>query len=432
MDVRAALRPLALAMQAVGNIGSQLLVGSGGVNQGAMDLARRRVEQAAIDAGGATAWDYWPYISEPEARAIVPLTAGLRLLAGVVMQMPLKQYRGEAEVIPAASVVSNPAPANGGTQASYVEAYINDVALYGNHVAIIGPPDSTAWPTSILPVDVTQVTTARDEEGRTIFGYAGTDVYLTSADVVHVALDRRSGEIAGRGLIPTFAAALQATVSAEEYAARYFDESAIPTGVITDNRPDLTQDQANELKLAWLNTVGGRRRTPIVLPNTTAFSPLVTDADKSQLVQARQWNAQTVAMAMGIPPFLLGVATDPHTYTNAQNEFDRLLKTSLMRMLVPLEQQFDLQLVPRGNSVKFDAAQLLRPDMAARVNMAIAAFNAHLLTEQEARQLMGYTGEGGPGLGPAAQQAPNPTVKPQLALVPGEASSPQTGGKANA
>src|SRR5262252_4967154 len=136
MDVRAALRPLALAMQAVGNIGSQLLVGSGGVNQGAMDLARRRVEQAAIDAGGATAWDYWPYISEPEARAIVPLTAGLRLLAGVVMQMPLKQYRGEAEVIPAASVVSNPAPANGGTQASYVEAYINDVALYGNHVAI--------------------------------------------------------------------------------------------------------------------------------------------------------------------------------------------------------------------------------------------------------------------------------------------------------
>ena len=435
MDARAALRPLALAMQAIGQVGQQLLVGSQtagvGGNQGAMDLLRRRLEQQAIESGTGMA-GYWPWITEQEARGIIPLTAGLRLLAGVVMQMPLKQYRGEAEVIPAANVVSNPAPANGGTQASWAEGYINDVCLYGNHVAIIGEPDSSAWPASILPVDVTQVEVARDDNGRTIFGYAGTDVYLTTADVVHVALDRRSGEIAGRGLIPTFAAALQASISAEEYAARYFAESAIPTGIITDNRPDLTQVQADELKLAWISTVGGRRRTPIVLPNTTAFTPLVTDADKSQLVQARQWNAQTIAMALGIPPFLLGVATDPHTYTNAQNEFDRLLKTTLMRLLVPMEQQFDLQLVPRGNSVKFDATQLLRPDLASRVNMAIQAFAAHLITEQEARQLMGYPGEGGPGLGPAQQQAPTPTVKPQLALVPGEASSPQTGGKANA
>lgn len=416
-------------MQAIGTMGQQLLVGSSaaGGQSGAMELVRRTMEQQALDTG---TWSgYWPWISEPEARAIIPLTAGLRLLSGVVMQMPLKQYRGEVEVIPAASVVGNPAPANGGTQASYVDGYINDVCLYGNHVAIIGEPDSTAWPMSILPVDVTQVQVARDTTGRTIFGYADTGVYLTTADVVHVALDRRSGEIAGRGVIPTFAAALQATSSAEEYAARYFSESAIPTGVITDNRPDLTQDQANDLKAAWLSTVGGRRRTPIVLPNTTEFQPLVTDADKSQLVQARQWNFQTMAMALGIPPFLLGVATDPHTYTNAQNEFDRLLKTALMRLLVPLEQQFDLQLIPRGNAVKFDATQLLRPDMASRVSMAIAGFGAHLLTEQEARQLMGYPGDGGPGTGPASQQ-PETAIKPQLALLP--ASSPQTGAAANA
>jgi HK97 family phage portal protein len=415
----------AIGQAAGGLIGGAALAG----NTGAMDLVRRTYEQAAIDNG--TAWSgYWPWISEPEARAIIPLTSGLRLLAGVVMQMPLRQYRGEDQVIPPATVVANPAPANAGTLATYVEGYINDVCLYGNHVAIIGEPDSTGWPTWILPVDVTQVAAARDEGGRIIYSYAGTDAYLTTAEIVHVALDRRSGEINGRGLIPTFASGLRAVVSAEEYAGRYFDESAIPTGVITDARPDLTQDQATDLKTAWLSTVGGRRRTPIVLPSTTTFQPLVTDADSSQLVQARQWNAQTVAMALGIPPFLMGVATDPHTYTNAQNEFDRLLKTSVLRLLVPLEQQFSLQLLPRGNEARFDPTMLLRPDMAARVNMAIAGFNAHLFTEGEARQLMGYPSDGGPGTGPASQQLPSPQLKPQLALVPGEASSPQTGANA--
>ena len=215
------------------------------------------------------------------------------------------------------------------------------------------------------------------------------------------------------------AAALQATSAAEEFAGRYFDESAIPTGVITDGRPDLTQDQANELKQAWLATVGGRRRTPIVLPQTTTFTPLVSDADNAQLVQARQWNAQTVAMALGIPPFMLGIETQRHTYTNAENEFGRFIRTTIMRLLVPWEQMASLVLVPRGNTAVFDTRELLRPEMATRFAMAVQGFAAHLLTEGEARELMGYPADGGPGLGPADPvAAPEPAQAPTLALVP--------------
>ena len=388
-------------------------------------MARISQQEAITNAGGwppAGSMYGLPWISEWRARGIVPLTAGMRLISGVVMQMPLRQFRADLEIDPPAPVVANPASADSGTLASYIDGYISDICLYGNHLAILGDPDSTGWPASILPVDVTKLSVARQEgTGQLLYHYAGTDedAVLTSSEVMHIALDRRSGELVGRGLIPTMAAALQATSAAEEYAGRYFDESAIPTGVINDARPDLTQAQATELKSQWMHTVGGRARTPIVLPQTTTFTPLVSDAENAQLVQARQWNAQTVAMALGIPPFMLGIETQRHTYTNAENEFGRFIRTTIMRLLVPWEQMASLVLLPRGNTAVFDTRELLRPEMATRFAMAVQGFAAHLLTEGEARELMGYPADGGPGIGPADPvAAPEPAQAPTLALVP--------------
>jgi HK97 family phage portal protein len=198
-------------------------------------------------------------------------------------------------------------------------------------------------------------------------------------------------------MIPTMAAALRATVEAEEYAGRYFSESAIPTGVITDSRPDLSQDQANDLKAAWQRTVGGRRRVPIVLPASTTFTALVSDADKAQLVEARQWNAQTVAMALNIPPFLLGVGAVPHVYTNAENEFGRLIRTTINRLIVPLQQAISLQCLPGGNEAVFDPRPLLRPEASVRATMSVQLYAAKIITQEEARDLAGFPAEGGPG-----------------------------------
>ena len=73
-------------------------------------------------------------------------------------------------------MVANPAPADSGTLASYIDAYISDIGLYGNHLAILGDPDSTGWPASILPVDVTKLSVARDERtSQLLYHYADTE-----------------------------------------------------------------------------------------------------------------------------------------------------------------------------------------------------------------------------------------------------------------
>jgi len=367
--------------------------------EGFLDLWRRAAEQSAIDAaggyyGGPGAWT--PYVSEWQARGVPALTAGMRLISGIVMQLPLRQKRGDVILDPPAAVIRNPAPGPNRTVADYVDEYVSDVLMYGNHVSLLGPPDSTGWPAFLVPVDVTQVSVARDPvTWAPIYALEGLEEFIPADRVFHVGIDKRSGELRGRGLLPTMAGAIGAALAADAYAGRYFTESAVPSGVITDTRPNLTQAQADELKAKWLAAVSGTR-APVVIPGSTTFTPLATDADKAQLVQARQWDAQTVAMALGIPPFLLGIETQRHTYTNAETEFGRFVATTIMRLLVPLEQQLTAQCLPAGNTAEFWTGALLRADTATRAQAAAGLYGAEIITLEEARELAGFPREGGP------------------------------------
>jgi len=394
--------------------GSALVPGPGveGDTEGYLELWRRRAEQQSLDAGayvgGGMGWN--PYISEWAARQVPALTAGMRLISGVCMQLPLRQKRGDVIVDPPATVIANPTPGPNRTIADWVDEYVSDVLLYGNHVALIGPLDSTGWPSSLVPLDVTSVSIARDEATwLPVYALEGVDEPLPADRIFHVAIDKRSGELKGRGVLPTLSGAVGAALAADAYAGRYFSESGVPSGVITDSRPNLTQAQADELKAKWLLTVAGTW-APVVIPSSTTFTPLASDADKAQLVQARQWDATMVAMILGVPPFLLGIETQRHTYTNAETEFGRFISTTILRLLKPLEQQLTAQCLPRGNEAEFWTGALLRADTATRAQAAVSLYGAEIVTLEEARELAGFPPAGGP-----AESTPKPAPAPATA-----------------
>jgi HK97 family phage portal protein len=359
-------------------------------------------------------------VSEWSARQVPALTAGMRLIAGVNMQLPLRQKRGDLIVDPPATIIENPSPGPNRTIADFIDEYTSDVLLYGNHVSLIGPVDSTGWPTMLIPLDVTQVSVARDPDTwEPVYALEGTEEALPADRVFHVAIDKRSGELRGRGVLPTVTGAISAALAADAYAGRYFAESAVPSGVITDTRPNLTQAQADELKGKWMQAVSGTR-APVVIPGSTSFQPLATDADKAQLVQARQWDATMVAMILGVPPFLLGIETQRHTYTNAENEFGRFVSTTILRLLKPLEQQLSLQCLPRGNTAEFWTGALLRADTSTRAAAAVQLYGAEIIDLSEARTLAGFPAEGGPS--EAAEPSPAPVPAPSSSSSPANAA----------
>ena len=397
--------------------------GVSGDTEGFLELWRRQAEQAQMTAGyyGGPAGGWAPYVSEWQARQVPTLTAGMRLISGVVMQLPLRQKRGDEIVDPPATIISNPSPGPNRTVADYVDEYTSDILLYGNHVSLIGPVDSTGWPTALIPLDVTAVSVGRDADTwQPVYALEGVDEPLPADRVFHVAIDKRSGELSGRGVLPTLTGAIGAALAADAYAGRYFEESAVPSGVITDTRPNLTQVQADELKAKW-NAATHGTRAPVVIPGTTTFTPLATDADKAQLVQARQWDATMVAMILGVPPFLLGIETQRHTYTNAENEFGRFVSTTILRLLRPLEQQLSLQCLPRGNTAEFWTGALLRADTSTRAQAAVSLYGAEIIDLPEARELAGFPPAGGP-----TESTPKPV--PATAPAPSSGNPPPPGG----
>ena len=393
--------------------------GWGGDVQGFAEIVRRAWEQSFLDAGTAPgmAGGWMPFVSEWQARQIPALTSGLNLISSVVMQLPLRQRKAGRVVDPPATILRNPSPGPNRTLADFVDEYLSDVQLYGNYTALIGPPDSTGYPAQLIPLDVTTVSVARDPATlQPVYSLAGIDEVVPADRVFHVALNKRSGELAGRGVL-SMPGALGAALAADSYAGRYFTDSGMPSGVITDNRPSLTQEQANDLKAAWMQATSGGGR-PVVIPPSTTFQPLAANANDSQLVQARQWDTQVVAMMLGIPPFLLGIESQRHTYTNAENEFGRFITTTIMRLLAPLEQQLSAQCLPGSNTAEFWTGALLRADTSTRAAAAVQLYGAEIITLGEARALAGFTPDGGPA---------ESTPRPAPASSPAAPSSPDAG-----
>ena len=117
-------------------------------------------------------------------------------------------------------------------------------------------------------------------------------------DLFHVSAGNRSGEVLGRGVLAQYGQWLGGAVAAETHAGAYFAGGALPPAVLQAPAV-LTQEQADGPK--------GQVARDDHHPGTGGLAlglrpdPVVSNAEKAQLVESRQWNAAAVAMMLGIP-----------------------------------------------------------------------------------------------------------------------------------
>ena len=85
-----------------------------------------------------------------------------------------------------------------------------------------------------------------------------------------------------------------------QYTAGVF-QSGVPAGYLKSTQPSMTQDQATQLKTAWLAQHGGAKRSIAVLNATTEFHPIRSVPVDAQLAGAREWSLRDIALAFGVP-----------------------------------------------------------------------------------------------------------------------------------
>jgi HK97 family phage portal protein len=151
----------------------------------------------------------------------------------------------------------------------------------------------------------------------------------------------------------------------------------------------LAPGQAQEIKSQFVDSMGGRH-TPAVVDQDGKISAIGASPLESQLVESIAWANAELARVFRMPPSLVNVAAgDSLTYSTTEGEFRRWLSTGLGAYLSRFEAVFN-DLTPAGQSTRFETAELVRSDFAARyAAYATALAGAPWLGVDEVRDLEG-------------------------------------------
>lgn len=327
----------------------------------------------------------------PQALRLPPVVRAVQLIAGTAASFLPLVYSGGVSLEAQPRIVRKPDPFRTRYDFVYqsVAALVSD--RYGECFWRLLDHDDAGLPRAALLLPNAEVRVQWD--ARRIlptYHYRGQEL-IRDVDVKHIALDRRPGELHGRGPIYEALDYLYPVHAAELMAGDFFASGGVPSTVLTSSVA-LTEGEAATLKAQYMNTRADAAGGPAVLSGGLGLEFPGTDPQKSQLQESRAYGATIVARLLGIPAALLHVETSGATitYQSAAGALEELVKSTVAPMyLAPLEQAWS-ELVPSSEAVRFDLADMQRADASSRFALYAGAITAGLLTVEEARGFEGW------------------------------------------
>lgn len=331
------------------------------------------------------------------------------IVCSAIASTPLRAERWDADLGVAVRLPDQPTfltdPDPTSTPWNWRYATAQDLVLYGNSVGIPGDLDyRTGRPGWVVPIPADEVWLLVDPDGIWWFVIGG-ETYAPH-DLWHVSAGSRSGEPLGLGVLAEYAETLGGPVAAERHAGAYFAGGALPPAVLQSPHV-VTDAQADGLKAKWREVASTRE--PVVLPTGYTLTPLVTDAEKSQLVESRQWNAATAAMVVGAPWWLLGLDGPSMGYLNLEGADISLVRDYLVRWADPISAAASKWMLPHGTDARWDWASRMRADQESTARVLGDLVTAEIITSDEARAVLGR-----PPLMSTVQPGTTPAGVPEL------------------
>jgi HK97 family phage portal protein len=304
------------------------------------------------------------------------------LIAGAISTLPLAAYRdGDQQPLPALPPILR-APSAGWTLPDFTSAALQSLLLRGNAYGLIVDRAGAG----LLPAQVELLAPERvqvETNSRTIWRLDGQEI--DPASVWHVKAFTAPGQVLGLSPIAHARQAIGLGLGAERYAAKFFGESAIPSGVLTSDQ-DIKPDRAEHLKARWKAAHGGNRDIA-VLGNGARFQAVTIPPEEAQFLETTQANVRTICRYFGVQPELIGADSgNSLTYANVEQRALDVLTFGLRPWLVRLETALSA-LLSSTTTVKFNAAALVRTDLLTRYQAHESAIRAGWKLRSEVREL---------------------------------------------
>lgn len=315
------------------------------------------------------------------------------LLADLIGSVPWHAFRNlkgrPVELLdPAPPLLEQPSPPD--TRMTTFSSLALDLLWHGNAIGIVAARSAAGWPTATIVVPADQVAVRRVTPAAFsplpvgAIEYSIGGLVFGSSEVIHIKGPCAPGALRGIGVLEQHMETVN--LSREQIRqAGAIARHGVPTGVLTTDNPDTTDDELKAAKDGWL--IAQRDRTVAALRHGTRFEPLSWNPEELQLVEARKFSLTDWENIFGLPPGWLGGQQSSRVYSNVELDAINLLKFgSPAGHMARFEQTLSLQF-PRGTIVKANLDALLRGDTKTRYEAHAIALSSEFLTVDEVREL---------------------------------------------
>lgn len=265
-------------------------------------------------SGFSGIWTANGKVNDAAALSQTPFWRGMNVISGTVASMPMHVYQAEVArdgTVGRKKTIQTPdtaylwsRPNVEMTQIDMWQRVIADIVRGNGYIWVDKDDDGGVAPVGdtggIWWMNRTRVRTGRASNGWKVYEVDGelpmVD-YKRGGEIVH--FPNWGDGITGYDPVVIGSKALSLGLSAEEYANQFFAGGGVPSGVLTSEQI-LTQQQADQVLERWLARIKSNR--PAVLGAGVKYQQTALDAEKSQMLQMRQFQVQEVARLLGIPP----------------------------------------------------------------------------------------------------------------------------------
>jgi len=220
----------------------------------------------------------------------------------------------------------------------------------------------------------------------------GNPRVFSSEEILHVKGLSSDGLI-GYSPITVAAGTIALSQAAEHYGARFFENSATPSGILS-HPGKLKPEARGNIKKSWEAAHGaGKQHSVALLEEGLSWTALSVTPEEAQFIATRKYQAEEIARLFNVPPHLL-MLLDRSTFSNVVEQNKSFAVNCIRPWAIRWEQAIRKSILERfGDSslfTEFEMDALLRPDTMARAqaNQILLQNGALTIDEWRARENM--------------------------------------------
>jgi HK97 family phage portal protein len=368
-----------------------------------------------LDRLASPAWaprDYAVFAREGFMQNAV-LYRAVRMIAEAAASVPLLLYQGVDEIAehPLLALLARPNP--GATGTDLCEAWYGFLLVSGNAYLEAIAVDGT----------IRELHTLRPDRMKVISGPGGwPEAHEYTADgrtiriageaapgiprILHVKLFHPLSDHYGLSPIEAAACAIDIHNTASRWNKALLDNSARPSGalVYTARDGNLTAEQYDRLKSELEQGFQGATRAgrPLLLEGGLDWKSMSLTPRDMDFIEAKHVAAREIALALGVPPMLLGIPGD-NTYSNYQEATRSFWRSTVLPLVNRTAKAVSTWLAPAYAGVRPGGSDPMAPPVELRPDIdGIEALSterealwsrinaATFLTPDEKRAAVGY------------------------------------------